>query len=275
MSEFELVVAKTEGLQSGRVLVSMCILAERLRMREITRVQYTIGDVRKVIERSAGTQFVADVEIVDAGDVVVESELCLANGDRWQCQAAIDYSPLTQAFAPVRDGLQEKTCAKKIDEVGSKVNLLSVRIAGIHDNVSELRCEIITQFEATRQALISPFLNRIPDEQLQYVRNAIHEGSQGDIPEDRAKDIVNLAREALRSLQADASSTSGATPSEIRTLSDAIADPNAKFGHKLELSIPIIPFFLKYKGEANLTSGVNIAELWQWLKSRCDRRGCV
>jgi hypothetical protein len=38
-------------------------------------------------------------------------------------------------------------------------------------------------------------------------------------------------------------------------------------GHKLKVSIPIIPLILSYEGEINLKSGLNLKKAWQKLKT--------
>ena len=54
---------------------------------------------------------------------------------------------------------------------------------------------------------------------------------------------------------------------EVAVASDVVDDPKLDVGHKLKVSIPIIPLILSYEGEIDLKSGLNLKKAWQKLKT--------
>ena len=54
---------------------------------------------------------------------------------------------------------------------------------------------------------------------------------------------------------------------EVAVASDVVDDPKLDVGHKLKVSIPIIPLILSYEGEIDLKSGLNLKKAWQKFKT--------
>jgi hypothetical protein len=351
MSGFELVISKSERLPTEKVLVSMCVGGDPGRLRDIRWVRYAIGGTQKVLTKSADTQFIADMEIGDREGAMVESEIELASGERWQCATALRGSRLTQAFtraaaasslpkppetasyAPRLQHLEEninksfallQACEQallatrdpleiakyrgdierlhasirdwqmehanlstampenqlhRVNAVGMKLDTMNFRLTQLSENVMavqngmlQLKEMILAQFEAAKQAILAPLLERVPEGDLRYIRAALEKTARREIPEDRSREIVELVRAALGELRSDAGHIPDLPVAEVGKFSDAVNDPALGLEHKLELSIPIIPFILTYKGTAKTTSDVNLAKAWEWVKARFPGR---
>ena len=54
---------------------------------------------------------------------------------------------------------------------------------------------------------------------------------------------------------------------DVAVASEVVDDPKLDVGHKLKVSIPIIPLILSYEGEIDLKSGLNLKKAWQKLKT--------
>jgi len=54
---------------------------------------------------------------------------------------------------------------------------------------------------------------------------------------------------------------------DVAIASEVVNDPKLDVGHKLKVTIPIIPLMLSYEGEIDLKSGLNLKKAWQKLKT--------
>jgi len=59
---------------------------------------------------------------------------------------------------------------------------------------------------------------------------------------------------------------------DIAVASEVVDDSKLDVGHKLKVSIPIIPLILSYEGEIDLKSGLNLKKGWHklmtWIRDK-------
>ena len=103
------------------------------------------------------------------------------------------------------------------------------------------------------------------DDSLQSLQQAI---DTHPVPEPVMQETLDAVSQIFSEITA---SESGRFDSrlitEVAVASDVVDDPKLDVGHKLKVSIPIIPLILSYEGEIDLKSGLNLKKAWQKLKT--------
>lgn len=103
------------------------------------------------------------------------------------------------------------------------------------------------------------------DDSLQSLQQAI---DTHPVPEPVMQETLDAVSQIFSEITA---SESGRFDSrlitEVAVASDVVDDPKLDVGHKLKVSIPIIPLILSYEGEIDLKSGLNLKKAWQKFKT--------
>jgi hypothetical protein len=150
-----------------------------------------------------------------------------------------------------------------LQQMDTKLDNLIIGQSLINSEIKSLRQTVLSTYESGIQTIIATLLERLNKYQLTNVL-AVQEAIE--LGEDSEKDLLTTLTMVNQSLcevlnnQAefhDPNLVSG-----IKHISKTIDDPSMDVRHRLKITIPIIPILLSYEGEIEISSGMNLANVW-------------
>ena len=145
------------------------------------------------------------------------------------------------------------------------------KVAAIDDGIRRLEETILAQCDVQIQHLVKVIIGHIDHGELPYILGALEGARNGDIPSAQVEEMLTLAREGVSDIEKEKAAQPDSSTPEAPGLRAALDDPKLNAEHRLELCVTIIPFLLTYKRVLKLSTGVNVAKAWNWLKGRFSR----
>lgn len=159
---------------------------------------------------------------------------------------------------------QLATAGSELQELKDQINILQITLQA---DLKDLQAMIITSFNGAEQAIITAVVARLDQVQLITTQVILSSVKANQIPQQELQETLSAVQAALAEIQQQGG-IAHLSKSETEHLTRLIEEPTLDMGHKLALTIPIIPFILSYQGEIGLQSGLNLKEAWKRLITR-------
>ena len=158
---------------------------------------------------------------------------------------------------------------KELSKMHTKLDQLLIGQQDIRDDISELKSDIITRFEANEQKIISTVLDRLEQNELFMVSTVLNGIDTVSVAVSNIEETLVSVREALIEVHGQGDGIEDTVLAQVvgETL-EVVDDPKLDFKHRLKVTIPIIPLIINYERIIELKSSVNLKKAWEWLRNR-------
>jgi len=149
---------------------------------------------------------------------------------------------------------------------------LQAQIQQVHADLRQGFVTLLARFDAAEQRILAPILARLDEQEAALVAAVLDEletraFSAAELGEHLAAIQLALAELNARTAQIRSDQLAAA----VQHAAEIAGDPNLDVKHKLKVTIPILPAFLAYEGELELSSGLKLSELWRGVWGRLRR----
>lgn len=159
--------------------------------------------------------------------------------------------------------------ATQLQVMDTKLDALLAGQAAIQDNLTDLRQAVLARFDTSEQTIIAAVIEQLDQSQLITVQSVLDAVEAGLIPTGELQETLAAVQHVLAGIQQRQVALFEPTvASEVKHLAEVIDAPKLDLRHKLKITLPIIPLFLSYEGEAELESGLNLEAAWQRLVAK-------
>lgn len=164
------------------------------------------------------------------------------------------------------------------DDVASQVRVLREEVhrgrAEVKAAIIQARDVVLDRFDKNESTIVWRFVERLEERDAATANQVLENLEVSSLNLQMAEEAWNAVADAvsaMRNALGDIDALSGerkGVAEDIASWQEAIEDAHFKVEHKLRLSIPLIPFILKYQAEMKLTRGANLTRIWERLVRR-------
>ena len=131
---------------------------------------------------------------------------------------------------------------------------------------------LLGRFDLAEQRILAPILARLDEQETALVAAVLDALDARAFPAAELGEHLAAIQFALAELNArTAHIRNDQLAAAVRHAAEIAGDPNLDVKHKLKVTIPILPAFLAYEGELELSSGLKLSELWRGVWGRLRR----
>ena len=132
----------------------------------------------------------------------------------------------------------------------------------IYNNITSLRSNILSMFDEAERRIISTILLSIDESELKIINSIVDAVERSQLSADEIRQITSISEVAVEKL------TGNTTREELQGIIKLLKSPELESKHRLTLTIPIIPMLLNYEKELEISSEINITQVWKSLSKR-------
>lgn len=131
---------------------------------------------------------------------------------------------------------------------------------------------VLGRFDLAEQRILAPVLARLDAQETALVAAVLDALDGRAFPAEELGQHLAAIQLALAEINyRTAQIRNDQLAAAVRHAAAVVGDPNLDVKHKLKVTIPILPAFLAYEGEFELSSGMNLSELWRQVWGRLRR----
>jgi len=154
-------------------------------------------------------------------------------------------------------------------DLRAAVQTLHGRLDAIEANLTGLRAELLARFDHSEQAVIGAISARLDAQHLATLDAILDAVEINALAADELDYHLDAIAAVVAEIQASAvSSGDRQVAAEAAAALRLAEEPGLSAKHKLEVTLPVIPFLVDYKFELELESKANLVRLWESLKRR-------
>jgi hypothetical protein len=151
---------------------------------------------------------------------------------------------------------------------------LQAQIQGVDLALREGLTLILARFDANEQRFLAPLLARLDGQEAALVAAVLDALDGRAFPADELGQHLAMIQMALSQLLIRAEQTGDRQLAAGVQHAAAVAGaPNLDVKHKLKVTLPILPAFISYEGEIELSDGMTLRQVWEGLQTWATRRG--
>lgn len=126
--------------------------------------------------------------------------------------------------------------------------------------------DIRNQYEKTQQEMLSRFIDALDQKNADLVQTILDARQTNELDLNEMHDLVSAFKNALETLNAR-----DAQFANLQDAKEIFTSPTLDIQHQFELSIPIIPFLLTYKGTVGAKAGLELENTWNALVRKVSK----
>ncbi len=160
---------------------------------------------------------------------------------------------LETAMSYIQPNVDIDRYCRQFEDIKSELGEIKRNTVNISRNLVDLQEKILNRLDQNEKTIIAAIIDQSDQDQLQ--------------------ELLDLVKQVLSKLQNQEIALRGSlTPGDVDQLSKMVNDIKLDTTDRLTVTMPIIPYVLKYEHEIALGKGVNLSAVWKQLVSRTWRR---
>lgn len=143
-----------------------------------------------------------------------------------------------------------------------QLKIIENKIDHIQNDVGNLRLDVLNRFKGDEQDFVKLLVERLDASQLLATNSLLAAIETSSSTGQELVQTIDDFRKELKAIEPVARAASSPVAEQLSKVNEIFDDPNLDAKHKLEISIPIIPYILTYKSEIGLGSTLNLSAAW-------------
>jgi len=179
----------------------------------------------------------------------------------------LDAQATAQLIAHLRRASDDAPLAAA--DLRAALQALHGEIGALQADVADLRGELLARFDRSEQAVIGAIGARLDAQHLATLDAILDAVEINALAADELDYHLAAIAAVVAELQAHAvASSDRQVAAEAAAALRLAEEPGLSAKHKLEVTLPVIPFLVDYKFELELESKANLVRLWEALRQR-------
>lgn len=172
-----------------------------------------------------------------------------------------EYNQLKQNL--ISEGISAQSEPAELNHIQNKLDELLLGQSEIRQNISETQRAIIGHYTQSERQILLNIIEKIDQHQAEITSRILERIDRDESSDIEVDNTINKIEGALVEIEANPK-FSIPQKQEIMKI---INDPQINNKQKLKFIIPIISFLLQYEQEIEISSDVNLQEVWNHIKS--------
>jgi hypothetical protein len=159
-----------------------------------------------------------------------------------------------------KESHQVKNISIQLKEIDNKIEFLLF-------NQTTIKQLLASHFNGEEQVLLTPVTQHLDAPELAEIQSFLEAIVSNKVSEEETQIMLNTVRHYLKDLE----SHNLTLPQGNESIIKMIISPKIDAKSALKISIPIIPFILRYEGELGLGTGINLRETWKYWQKKFQK----